>query len=214
MSCNVFSRPCPHDQSWQSPPIFWRAIAESARRTKRYSRRVKTKLVAQMQSYVAETCIGSSALRNQGGSGLIAASREFFKSIDFVQIPSTQDEFDKWLGEKTRELLLNFPVACRPFGAARKALNLFLRSAAYNIVLNRASDLDRLLPLLELPLDSFAANHLKTLYPSLPKKWIGLKYISSTEHTEYQQAAQKIAARGQVHRVDLDVFFYRENHRQ
>lgn len=171
---------------------------------------MKVKLVEQMQNYVAETSVGASALRNQGGSGLVEASRKFFKNLDLSTIPTDQATFNKWLDGKSAKLLNQFPGGARNFGAARKALNLFLRSAAYNVFLNRAYKLDKVLPLLEVPLDSYTANHLKSQKISLPTRWAGLKSVSDVEHGTYQLAALELAKRWRVHRVHLDVFFFRE----
>jgi hypothetical protein len=171
---------------------------------------MKAKLVKQMQNYVAETCVGASALRNQGGSGLVSKARKYFKPLDLSKIPTKKVRFRSWLKRRTEKLRCKFPSGARKFGTARKALNLFLRSAAYNVVLNRAYRLDGLLPLLEVPLDSYVAKHLKTHHPSLPTKWVGLKFVTRTNHDKYQLAALALAKRWQIHRVDLDVFFYRE----
>ncbi len=111
---------------------------------------MKAKFVQQMQSYVAETSVGASALRNQGGSGLVQTSREFFKKLNLSSIPKSRTAFNEWLNTQTGKLAKEFPKGARNFGAARKALNLFLRSAAYNVVLNRAHNLDKILPLLEV----------------------------------------------------------------
>ena len=83
---------------------------------------MKAKLVEQMQKYVAETSVGASALRNQGGSGLVEASRKFFKNLDLSSIPTDQATFNKWLDGKSAKLLNQFPGGARNFGAARKAL--------------------------------------------------------------------------------------------
>ena len=171
---------------------------------------MKAKLVQQMQSYVAETCVGASAIRNQGGSGLVQGAREYFKTVDLASIPTDESRIGPWLEHHTDALLLKFPVGARKFGTARKALNLFLRSASYNCCLNRAFHLDSVLPLLEVPLDSYAAKHLLTHDPAIATKWVGLKTVTRAEHAKYQLAALALAESWQVLRVDLDVFFYRE----
>jgi hypothetical protein len=45
----------------------------------------------------------------------------------------------------------------------------------------------------------------------LPNKWPGLKFLSAKDHGKYQKAAAKLAEHRQIHRVDLDVFFYRQD---
>jgi hypothetical protein len=171
---------------------------------------MKAKLVQQMQNYVAETCVGASAMRNQGGSGLVQAARKYFKTIDLASIPTDESRITDWLENHTDALLLKFPVGARKFGSARKALNLFVRSAAYNRCLNQAFQLDAMLPLLEVPLDSYAAKHLLRHNCAIASKWVGLKFVTRAEHGKYQLAALDLAKRWQVHRVDLDVFFFRE----
>jgi hypothetical protein len=170
---------------------------------------MKTNLVRQMQSYVAETCIGASALRNSGGKGLLKRSRDFFKKLDLDRIPRRQEPFEKWLNIKTRELCRKFPRRAQKFGTTRKALNLFLRSAAYNVLLNRKYSLEDLLPLLEVPLDSYAAKHLQANDSSLPRAWSRLKRISPTEYAKYQKSASNLAQKWGICRADLDVYFYR-----
>ena len=171
---------------------------------------MKAKLVQQMQSYVAETCVGASAIRNQGGSGLVQAAREYFKTVGLASIPTKESRLSPWLEAHTNALLRKFPAGARKFGTARKALNLFLRSAAYNCCLNRAFELDSVLPVLEVPLDSYAAKHLLKHDAAIAKKWVGLKFVTRVAHGKYQSAALDLAKRWQVNRVDLDVFFYRE----
>lgn len=174
---------------------------------------MNTNLIRQMQNYVAETCIGASALRNQGDKGLIEASRRFFKKINLPEIPTDPIRFKAWLDEKTMQLLNDFPTKAQNFGAARKALNLFLRSTVYNIHLNRAHNLDPLLPILELPLDSYAAKHLIIKGFGVKKlpRWPGLKSLSEADHNEYQKAARSLSLDRGLQRVDLDAFFFRED---
>lgn len=169
---------------------------------------MNTDLVRLMQHYIAETCVGASTLRGQGAPGLISASRSFFKCIDLAALPRSTRAFQSWLERTTENLLATYPRKARPFGAARKALNLFLRSAAYNKVLCDHYRLSPVLPLLELPIDSFAAKHLRSLRRGLPK-WNRLKRVTTEEHSSFQSAASSIALELDVNRVDLDVWFFR-----
>ena len=172
---------------------------------------MKNEFLEQMQSFIAETAIGASALRNQGVEDLIQHCRDYCKKVDLNKIPDQADAFTEWLDAQTEALMQGAPEgATENFGAARKALNLFLRSAAYNVTLNTEYDLDKLLPVLEIPLDSYAAMHLKAHDKALSKKWVGLKYVTRAEHSKYQLSAPQLAKQWQVNRVDLDVFFYRK----
>lgn len=168
-------------------------------------------IVLQMQCFIAETCIGASSLRGQGASGLIRESRNFFKELDLSSIPTEQSQFTKWLDRKTERLRGKYSANAQNFGAARKALNLFLRDVSYNVILNRAFGLNPVLSLLEVPVDSFTAKHLKKHDPTLPAKWSGLKRVTKEHHKEYQYAASMIAKKWKVNRVDLDIFFFRED---
>jgi hypothetical protein len=171
---------------------------------------MKEKLLRQMQNFVATSCVGASAMRNQGGSGLLKEARTFFKALNLSAIPKRKRPFDSWLDRQTKKLRLKFPKRSQKFAVARKALNLFLRSAAYNTTLNKGYALTQLLPLLEVPLDSYVHSHLKAHYQHLPSRWARLKHLSEDTHATYQDAAQKLAREWHVDRVDLDVFFYRE----
>ena len=172
---------------------------------------MKNKFIEQMQSFIAETSIGASALRNQGVEKLIQKCRDYCKKIKLATIPREPPKFASWLDRQTTALMRKAPNGAKHnFGAARKALNLFLRSASYNCCLNQAYKLDSLLPLLEVPLDSYAADHLKYHNHDLPRKWVGLKSVRKESHDKYQSAALLLAKQWKVNRVDLDVFFYRE----
>ena len=177
----------------------------------------------QMQSFVAESATGPSAIRNQGASGLIASSNEFFKKIELKLIPSDAKTYAEWLNGTTEALRAMWEARLTDeekakinlqspfFGVARKATNLFLRSAAYNRYLNEAYDLDRHLPLMEVPVDSSVAGCLRE-HTKQEKKlpdWPGLKRLTRDQHTEYQEAGTTWAAELGVHRVDLDAYCYR-----
>ncbi len=174
-------------------------------------RKTKIELANKMQDFIAETCIGASSLRGQGASGLIRESRKHFKSLDLSMIPVSESVFNEWLNRQTDRLLRKFPERAKNHGAARKALNLFLRSACYNVVLSKTHGLNRLLPLLEVPVDSFTADHLRWHDRTLPKKWAGLKWVEKKELSLYQSSASALAKRWSVNRVDLDIFFFRED---
>lgn len=177
----------------------------------------------QMQRFVAESATGPSALRNQGVKGIILSSNKYFKAIPLDAIPIKEAKYAEWLNEHTeqiRALWLDatteqekavLPPKEPLFGAARKALNLFLRSAAYNRYLCEAYAMDRLLPLMEVPVDSYVATRLCDSLPvgSKAKEWPGLKWLTPEQHTEYQKAASVRARELGVYRVDLDAYYYR-----
>ncbi len=115
-----------------------------------------------VQRKVAVTAVGPSALRGQG-KGVLRASQSFLASVSLANIPkSSATRFQAWLDRQTEALLDQLPINGRPWGAARKAINLFLRDALYNQYLNRRFGLDNIEPWLEIPLDSAVARGLKT----------------------------------------------------
>lgn len=173
---------------------------------------MKEEFIQKMQNFVAETSIGASALRNQGVKDLIQPCRDYCKKIDLAAIPREPQNFASWLNRKTTALMYKVPKEAKNnFGAARKALNLFLRSSAYNCCLNQAYQLDEMLPLLEVPLDSYVGKGLRrdATNRELPK-WDRLKKIKPELHEQFQQAANVVAQVKGVHRADLDVYYYRK----
>jgi hypothetical protein len=70
--------------------------------------------------------------------------------------------------------------------------------------------LGRIEHLLELPMDQFAADHLKDEPEgqALPR-WKGVIHLTPEASAAYQAAAQQVAKRKSIHRVHLDVFYWR-----
>ena len=89
---------------------------------------MKEELLKLLQYRTAEGATGPSALRNQGNRGVLAAARHFLKAIDLFEFSVTSEQkFKSVLDDHTNHLTLSFPEGARHWGAARKALNLFLR---------------------------------------------------------------------------------------
>jgi hypothetical protein len=96
------------------------------------------------------------------------------------------------------------------WGAARKFINIYLRNATYNHHLRRKYSLRRIEHLLELPLDSFTAQHLRDAPEgsALPR-WKGVIHLTPEASAAYQAIAERVALRRSMHRVHLDVVFWR-----
>ncbi|HSW40426.1 MAG TPA: hypothetical protein VLL97_13135, partial [Acidobacteriota bacterium] len=109
-------------------------------------------------------------------------------------------------------LLDVLPINGRPWGAARKAINLFLRDTLYNQYLHGHFHFGRLEPWLEVPLDSAVARGLKAAAKRgvLPR-WPGLKHLSSDVSAEFQAFASTHAHTLRVDRVHLDMYLWLEN---
>ena len=170
-------------------------------------------LIATIQRFTAVECIGPSALRGQG-TGVISATRGYLAGLKLGRIPQrSHGRFDAWLDRHTETLLDTLPVAGRPWGAARKGLNLFLRASLYNYYLREAHALGMIEPWLEIPLDSVTANALKrdAGRGALPQ-WPGLKHLTPEASAEFQAYAGTLAK--QMHlpaRVFLDNYLWLAN---
>jgi hypothetical protein len=92
---------------------------------------------------------------------------------------------------------------------ARKALNLFMRSALYNHYLREAYRLQRVEAFLELPLDGIVARHIRGVVPSagLPY-WKSMRALTPELSDQYQAVASELAERRGVARVHLDAYIW------
>ena len=173
---------------------------------------LKKNFILTMQRKMATTAIGPSALRRQG-KNILKASQSFLAKISLARIPkSGEKQFKQWLNRQTGRLLVNLPVKNRPWGAARKAINLFLRDALYNQYLNRTYRLNKIEKWLEIPLDSAVAKGLKSWAGrgNLPR-WPGLKHLDAAESTKFQKFALCEARTCKISRVHLDMYLWLEN---
>jgi hypothetical protein len=161
---------------------------------------------------LAETAVGPSALRKQGAPGVIAAARFFLKGLDLRTFVETDGAaFLSRLDAATVSLQEGLPAGTRHWGAARKALNLFLRDAVYCWDLADHYGLQAIRGWLEVPLDRYVAAGLLG-YPELSKglpRWPGIKYLTPEQSREFQQTASVVAGKENLARVDLDVLFWR-----
>jgi hypothetical protein len=176
---------------------------------------MKYDLPKRLQARVALLAIGRSTLRSQGAPGVIAAARRYLRDVDlgaFATIRS-RAQFEKLLEEHTRSLMKRFPSgANKSWGGARKAMNIFLRDAVYNRVLCDHYRIVHLEPLLELPLDSNTYEGL--VEDSAPDQvvpgWPRLKNLDPSLNSQLQAIAQAIAKRFEIHRVHLDIKYWRK----
>lgn len=165
-----------------------------------------------MQHSVAVRAIGPSSLRNQGSPGVIDAARKFVANLDLSRISTgVEREFLSQLDKTTDRLLQAMPMKARNWGAARKAVNLFLRDAFYNQYLTTEFDLRRLESWLEIPLDGAVARGLKKIGDrgELPD-WPGLKKLTPSVSSQFQSFAEGIAKNRGIARVHLDIYLWLE----
>ena len=115
-------------------------------------------------------------MRNQG-KGVLKAVHAFLDRLELFEAPPNDGgKYQVWLNLQTNALLKEFPTTAKSWGAARKALNLFMRNVFNNRYLNEVYYLDRIEKVLEIPLDSAVAKGLKNedFKNKLPE-WPGLK---------------------------------------
>ena len=159
---------------------------------------------------VAISAIGASALRGQGAAGVVAAARDYLGNMRLGEFcVSRESQFRNRLDADTEKLLRAFPSKGRSWGAARKALNLFLRDAFYNAYLRKHFGLADAEYWYELPLDSAVARGLRRLAAkrSLPP-WDGLKRLKPHQSQAYQEFAATVARERGIARVHLDAYLW------
>lgn len=139
--------------------------------------------------------------------GDIEHVRQFLDRLD-LRCFNDPSKFSRRLDRSTTALAKLLPE--NRWGAARKFLNLYLRSVTYNFYLRRAYKLDRIEHLLELPMDSYVAKELRQRCErrALPR-WRGVIHLTPDANATYQTFASKVADRERMHRVHLDVFYWR-----
>jgi hypothetical protein len=171
-----------------------------------------TDFIETMQRRTGVTAVGPSALRGQG-KGVLKVTQAYLGAIDLSRIPkSNQKGYTAWLDEHTNALLEKLPIRNRPWGAARKALNLFMRDTLYNRYLNDYYKIDKLELWMEVPLDSAVAKGLKRKAGrgQLPQ-WSGLKNLKPNVSEIFQKYAIEHAKMKNISRVHLDVYLWMEN---
>ncbi len=165
-----------------------------------------------MKRRTAVVAVGPSALRGQG-PGVLRATQNILNQIDLLKIPKgSENQFTKWLDNQTEMILGALPVRNKPWGTARKALNLFLRDVLYNRYLCDIYRMQEIECWLEVPLDSAVAKGLKKKAGrgKLPP-WPGLKKLNKDVSNEFQAYASNLADKSEMKRVHLDIYLWLEN---
>ncbi len=163
-----------------------------------------------VQKYVANIAIGASSLRNLGAKGVVSTAREFLAGLDLMSLERmSPNQYADWLDERTDELRDRFPREARKWGAARKALNIFLCHAYLNRPLCEAYRLERLAHVMETPLDSVVATKLREKAPNgtLPR-WPGVGRLTQKVSQQYQEFATEHAKEYGVPRGCLDAVLW------
>ena len=165
-----------------------------------------------IQRKVAVSAVGPSALRGQG-KGVLRTSQDFLAHMSLERVPkSNAKKFQLWLDRQTELLLDKLAVKNRPWGAARKAINLFLRDAFYNQYLYKKFNLKAIEFWLELPLDNAVTKGLKlqSNKGELPR-WPGLKNLNPITSKAFQVFGSKQAKLQGIARIHLDIYLWLDN---
>jgi hypothetical protein len=173
-----------------------------------------------LRARLASAAIGASTARRMLPQGTIPQVRTFLATkVDLEGL--TPSEYPQTLDDLTAGLRRRFPTGSRHWGPARKFLNIFSRDAAYNMYISPAYRLGRLIPKLEVPLDSEVAKGLKRDARELglrrTKAWPGVKNLKREDSDTLQEIATQIAASGKygaTERVHLDVVYWRAKERE
>ncbi|TWT33905.1 hypothetical protein KOR34_37410 [Posidoniimonas corsicana] len=158
----------------------------------------------------ANVAIGPSTLRNQGDAGVVQAARDALKLLTLEDYSAAVREgVGELLDAHTEFVRRRLPRAARNWGAARKALNIFLRDVLYSRYLCREYGLAKLESLLEVPLDRDIATRLlaEPEGEGLPK-WGTIKRLTPEASEQYQAVARRVAKRMGTHPVHLDVLYW------
>ncbi|MEX1238415.1 MAG: hypothetical protein WEB30_01810 [Cyclobacteriaceae bacterium] len=178
----------------------------------------RDEFLKQIHRRVAQTSVGPSAIRNQGASGLITISRNYFaKNISLTEFRKKliTDSYKDYLDKLTADLRSGFPNGGKSWGAARKGLNLFFRDVVYNKyladLLNLPTDYKddlKTLRNLEVPLDRDVASGLNKTFDDLPRRTT-IKDLNEKQSKLFQDKALIYADRRGIARIHLDLEFWR-----
>ncbi|GJQ29736.1 MAG: hypothetical protein HBSAPP03_16200 [Phycisphaerae bacterium] len=168
-------------------------------------------LLSTTQNYLVVSTTGGSVLRNQEPL-VVSTIQRFLRLIPLSSVPHESAEYEVWLDEHTARMLAAMRSKVRPWGTARKALNLFMRACICDHHLRTAHALERAEPWAEVPLDSIVAKALKRAAGRgcLPQ-WPGLKRLTPDANASFQAFALKHTAElGLRSRIFLDYVLWLE----
>lgn len=172
---------------------------------------MKTEFITALHRRIANTSVGPSTARGMGPKGTIFAARDYLASLNLDSFnKQTKEKFMASLNKATEIFLEKLPAGAQHWGAARKFLNVFLRGIIYNRFLCETYKLYHIEPWLEVPLDSHVANGLR-LEPggSILPRWRTVIGLDNKTNQNYQEFASEVAKRKGVHRVHLDLIYWR-----
>jgi hypothetical protein len=165
-----------------------------------------------LQERTGQLAIGRSTLRNQGAPKVIETTRTYLQRMNLSTLKKIDSEtkYNNFLERHTKALSKKFPGKAKGnWGAARKAINIFIRDCLYNQYLSEAYDIDRLEAWLEVPLDRDVAENLIKKHPNKLPRWISIRSLDKGASDKFQNQALISAANEGVARVHLDIKYWR-----
>jgi hypothetical protein len=170
-------------------------------------------LIYKLRRREASTAVGPSTARRMGPKGTISAAQEYLASLNLARFRVNSDKESRAALDQATECFLDqLPAGGKHWGAARKFLNIFLRNVIYNRFLCEHYGLIILEPWLELPLDSQVAKGLREEANgrSLPR-WKTVIGLDRETNKKFQEFATSVAAKESIHRVHLDIKYWRRD---
>jgi hypothetical protein len=174
-----------------------------------------------IQRRIAQTCIGASAIRNQGSAGLLYTMRNYFEhSIVlevFIKKLSEKSSYNSFLNYHANRLLKELPRKSRNWGIARKGLNLFFRDVVYNKFLSDYYSFpidfvkfNQFVRFLEVPLDKEVGVRIRKNSSKMAPRWTSIKSLTPEISKSFQLYADQIAGSLKIAKVNLDLIYWRD----
>jgi N-glycosylase/DNA lyase len=160
-------------------------------------------LLPLFQRYIAAISPGPTDLRNmRGTAGKRPQMRQLFEEFDLSCLRSAYEHSLEDLTERLCETFVG------NWGAARKAVNLFVKDVVNHYALRAAYELDEIEPNLEIPLDSIVMRAIRRVSSDRSLVEIGVSALQPEISCAYQNAASGIAQNCGIARVHLDLIWW------
>ncbi len=157
--------------------------------------------------------IGASTLRNQGAPQVIETARLYLQGINLNLLKkiNSESQYLNFINRHTNALSNKVPAGAKGnWGAARKAINIFMRDCLYNQYLTKQYGINKLEEWLEVPLDKDVANNIIKGCNCNLHPWKSIKSLDKDTSDRYQVCAYMIAKKEKIPRVHLDIIYWRE----
>ena len=180
----------------------------------------ETEWIENVLQHLSSLSVGGSTLRSQCAEGGVMSARNFLRQLSISDLSRMdQTQFARFLQQQTTNLSRKIlhPQTGKPnFGAARKVINIFLRTCAMNKDIYKKFNLKKIEPFLEVPIDRQVVNKINAIKIengyrfNLPTAQpFTIRDLDSTNHRLFQNAASQIAADMGLYRYELDIIFWR-----